>query len=244
MSKFLCAVLVLVLAVMPVIAEDDRCQDPQSIPDPATYVQLTIQLNQISSRLDQLTKRVDQMQYSVNKVVSNKHACARATVAEGLPLDLTLIINKTTSLSVLVRDCGGYDLTTGGDNVTASLSCLDYPTLVSPKPLVVDNGDGSYQVSLTPECSGNNLVSVKINGKSIKDMPVTIAVIPPYTSLRLKQMITGAGHTYAIDIAENGDAHVGSWSNHGIYHIDKNGKMIRNWRIPGSHPHSVPVSWR
>ena len=208
---------------MLVIAEDDQCQDPQSIPEPATYVQLTIQLNQISSRLDQLTiqlnqissrldqltKRVDHMQYSVNKV-SNKHACARATVAEGLPLDLTLVINKTTSLSVLVRDCGGYDLTTGGDNVTASLSCLDYPTLVSPKPLVVDNGDGSYQVSLTPECSGNNLVCVNINGKSIKDMPVTVAVIPPYTSLRLQQTITGVGHAYAIDIAENGDAYVGS----------------------------------
>ena len=146
------------------------------------------------------------MQYTI----SNKHACACATVAEGLPL--TLIINKTTSFSVLVRDCGGYDLTTGGDNVTATLSCLDYPPLVSPKPLVVDNEDGSYQVSLIPECSGNNLLSVNINGKSIKDIPVTVAVIPPYTctSLRLQQFIKGVGHAYAIDIAENGDAYVGS----------------------------------
>ena len=239
MSKFLCAVLVLVLAVMLVVAADDQCPDPQSIPNPAAYVQLQIQLNQISSRLDQLTKRVDQMQYTMNKVVSNKHACARATVAEGLPL--TLIINKTTSFSVLVRDCGGYDLTTGGDNVTATLSCLDYPTLVSPKPLVVDNGDGSYQVSLTPECSGNNLMCVNINGKSIKDMPVTVAVIPPYTSLRLQQTITGVGHAYAIDIAENGDAYVGSWSNHNIYHINRNGKKIRSWRIPDNSPHSVLV---
>ena len=167
------------------------------------------------------------MQYTI----SNKHACARATVAEGLPL--TLIINKTTSFSVLVRDCGGYDLTTGGDNVTATLSCLDYPPLVSPKPLVVDNKDGSYQVSLIPECSGNNLLSVNINGKSIKDIPVTVAVIPLHTctSLRLQQTIKGVGHAYAIDIAENGDAYVGSSSNHNVYRINRNGKKI-SWRIP------------
>ena len=63
-------------------------------------------------------------------------------------------------------------------------------SLVSPQPTVVDNGDGSYQVSLSPECSGNNLVSVSISGKTIKNMPVTVAVIPPYTSLRLKKSIT------------------------------------------------------
>ena len=36
----------------------------------------------------------------LNKLENNKRACARATVAEGLPL--TLIINKTVSFSVLV----------------------------------------------------------------------------------------------------------------------------------------------
>ena len=122
----------------------------------------------------------------LDKLENNKRACARATVAEGLPL--SLIVNKTASFSVLVQDCGGYDLSTGGDNVTATLTCVDYPSLVSPQPTVVDNGDGSYQVSLSPECSGNNLVSVSINGKTIKDMPVTVAVILPYTSLRLKQL--------------------------------------------------------
>ena len=148
----------------------------------------------------------------LHKLENNKRACARATVADGLPL--SLIINKTASFSVLVRNSGGYDLSTGGDNVTATLTCVDYPSLVSPQPTVVDNGDGSYQVSLSPECSGNNLVSVSINGKTvvdngdgsyqvslspecsgnnlvsvsingktIKDMPVTVAVIPPTTLL-------------------------------------------------------------
>ena len=57
----------------------------------------------------------------MNKLENNKKACARATVAEGQPL--SLIINKTTSFSFKVRGCGGYDLSTGGDNVTATLTC-------------------------------------------------------------------------------------------------------------------------
>ena len=169
----------------------------------------------------------------LNKLEDNKKACARATVAEGLPL--SLIINKTASFSVLVRDCGGYDLSTGGDNVTATLTCVDYPSLVSPQPTVVDNGDGSYQVSLSPECSGNNLVSVSINGKTIKDMPVTVAVIPPYTSLRLKRTITGVSQPFDLDFTENGDVFVGGWGDHHVHHFDRSGKKLNSWRIPGSH---------
>ena len=87
-----------------------------------------------------------------------------------------------------------------------TLTSVGYPCCVSPEPTVVDCGDGSYQVSLTPECSGCNLVSVSINGKTINDIPMTIAVIPPYTSLKLKQTITSVSHPNQISFAKNGDA--------------------------------------
>ena len=167
----------------------------------------------------------------LHKLENNKRVCARATVADGLPI--SLIIKKTASFSVLVRDCGGYDLSTGGDNVTATLTCVDYPSLVSPQPTVVDNGDGSYQVSLSPECSGNNLVSVSINGKTIKDMPVTVAVIPPYNSLRLKRTITGINHPFDLDFAENGDVFVGGYIDHHVHHFDRSGRKLNSWRLPG-----------
>ena len=149
--------------------------------------QLSNQFNQLSNQFNQLSNQFTQQSNHPSRVENNpRQGCACTTV--------------------LVRDCGGYDLTTGGDNVTATLTCVDYPSLVSPQPTVVDNGDGSYQVSLSPECSGNNLVSVKINGKTIKDMPVTVAVIPPYTSLRLKQRISGSVLApYSISFTENGD---------------------------------------
>ena len=111
-------------------------------------------------------------------------------VAEGVPLVLT--INNTVSFSVLARDFARNYLTTGGDNVTATLASVDYPSCVSPEPTVVDNGNGSYQVSLTPECSGNNLVSVRINGKTIKGVAVTMHC--SHSSLHLPQTETNHKH--------------------------------------------------
>ena len=189
--------VVLAVVLVPIVAQTPTCRSA------------------ISQRIDDLNNAVFNLNARLLKLETQERACARATVAEGLPL--SLIINKTASFSVLVRDCGGYDLSTGGDNVTATLTCVDYPSLVSPQPTVVDNGDGSYQVSLSPECSGNNLVSVSINGKTIKDMPVTVAVIPPYTSLRLKRTITGISHPFDLDFTENGDVFVGGWGDHHIH---------------------------
>ena len=175
--------VVLAVVLVPVVAQNNR-----SLSCPSAVGQVSRRVDQVVHQLNQLS---NQLSNRLSRLENNpRQGCARATVAEGL--SSSLIINKTTSFTVLVRDCGGYDLTTGGDNVTATLTCVDYPSLVSPQPTVVDNGDGSYQVSLSPECSGNNLVRVKINGKTIKDMPVTVAVIPPYTSLRLKRRIVGS----------------------------------------------------
>ena len=223
----------------------DQCPDP-SIPNPAAYVQLTIQLNQISNRVDQLStridqsnNRVDQLQEAFNKFLTQqKRACGRTTVAE---LPLSLIINRTTTFSILARNCEGHDLTTGGDNVTAVLTCVDYPSLVSPKPTVVDNGDGSYQVSLTPACSGHNRVSVSINGKTIRDMPITVAVIPHYRSLKLKRTITGVNHPGNLDFSENGDVYVGGWYDHYVYHFDRSGNQLNRWKLLGQHVGSILV---
>ena len=96
------------------------------------------------------------------------------------------------------------------------------------------------QVSLSPECSGNNLVSVSINGKTIKDMPVTVAVIPPYTSLRLKRVIT-ITHPFALDFTENGDVFVGSYVDHHVHHFDRSGKKLNSWRLPGNNVHGLLV---
>ena len=58
-------------------------------------------------RLNQLQNQVDQLQ----KLLQRKF-CARASIADGL--ETTLIINRTTQFSVLVRDFEGHDLSSGG----------------------------------------------------------------------------------------------------------------------------------
>ena len=215
-----CLLIVLAVVLVPIVAQTPTCRSA------------------ITQRIDDLNNAVINLNARLLKLETQERACARATVAEGLPL--SLIINKTASFSVLVRDCGGYDLSTGGDNITVTLTCVDYPSLVSPQPTVVDNGDGSYQVFLSPECSGNNLVSVSINGKTIKDMPVTVAVIPLYTSLRLKRRIA-ITHPFDLDFSENGDVFVGSWDDHHVHHFDRSGKKLNSWRLPGNNVHGLLV---
>ena len=61
----------------------------------------------INNRLNQLenSRRLDQLQKQLNRLentVLQENACARATVAEGLPL--ALIINNTANFSVLARN--------------------------------------------------------------------------------------------------------------------------------------------
>ena len=71
----------------------------------------------VNDRLNQLSNQFNQLSNRLSRVENNpRQGCARATVAEGL--SSSLIINKTTSFTVLVRDCGGYDLTTGGDTMS------------------------------------------------------------------------------------------------------------------------------
>ena len=247
--------VVLTVVLVPVVAQNNHC--PCLVSQVSRLVghencgftdqlsnqfnQLSNQFNQLSNQFNQLSNQFTQLSNHLNRVENNpRQGCACTTVAEGL--SSSLIINKTTSFTVLVRDCGGYDLTTGGDNVTATLTCVDYPSLVSPQPTVVDNGNGSYQVSLSPECSGNNLVSVNINGKTIKDMPVTVAVIPPYTSLRLKRRIVGSVlYPYSISFTDNGDVFIGGYGDHHVHHFDRNGRKLNSWRTPGNDIHSLLV---
>ena len=72
-------------------------------------------------------------------------------------------------------------------------------------------------------------------------MPVTVAVIPPYTSLRLKQTITAISQPFDLDFTDNGDAFIGGWSDHHVHHFDRSGNKLNSWRTPGNNPHSILV---
>ena len=73
-------------------------------------------------------------------------------------------------------------------------------------------------------------------------MPVTVAVIPPYTSLRLKRRIIGSVvNPYSVSFTENGDAFIGGYKAYHVHHFDRNGRKLSSWRTPGNNIHAVVV---
>ena len=190
-------------------------------------------------KINQLQNQVDELQNQVEKLqeLLQSNFSARETIVEGL--ETTLIINRTTQFTV--QNVHGH-LSSGGHNVTVTLTSLDFSRCFSTEPKVTDNDNGSYLVSLTPECSGNNQITVKIDGKVIKGMPVTVAVIPSYASLKLKRNITGVLYRASgITTARNGDIFITGTSNHSIYQFNKNGELLSNWSVPGSGAYAVLV---
>ena len=68
---------------------------------------------------------------------------------------------------------------------------------------------------------------------------MTVAVIPPCTSLRLKQKIVGS--VFVPYPTKNGDVLVGGSVNHHVHHFDMNMKKLNNWRTPGNNIPTVLV---
>ena len=91
--------------------------------------------------VDKLSNRVDQLISGflfVNKQVFQMRN-------HFIRFELNLLVLKAR---LNRSDCKGCDLTTCGDNVITS---VDYPSCMSLEPAMVDNGDGSYQLALTPD---------------------------------------------------------------------------------------------
>jgi len=87
---------------------------------------------------------------------------------------------EESNLRVQARDKFDNDLITGGDKVAATLSFqpLSGGAAVKHEVGIVDNGNGTYDLAYTPTKVGNYDLLITIDGKPIKDMPVSVSVLP------------------------------------------------------------------
>ena len=81
---------------------------------------------------------------------------------------------------MITEDSDGKQLTNGESAVRASLTCN------KEECPVIDNGDGTYLVSVAPQQLGQHHLSITVNGTHIKDSPFTLNIVPQrdYTQLK------------------------------------------------------------
>ena len=132
----------------------------------------------------------------------------------------TLGIGAEMRVKVITRDSSGKELTTGGATVKATLSCN------KEECPVIDNGDGTYTVSVIPQQLGQHQLSITINGQHVQDSPFNITIVPRRDYSQLNQSvttITGINHPMYIAFSDNGDMFVTSCGDHCIHVYDKSG---------------------
>lgn len=138
-------------------------------------------LNDVKMKFD--PEEDDTIQYcadadSLNTVVrslgtlhaSSTFASLSYAVGDGLS---TARVKVEASFQVITKDRHG-DRKEGGDRINV---LIYQPDGVNLKTKIKDEGDGTYNVSFTPEMNGKHRISVTIQDKPIKDSPFTVLVI-------------------------------------------------------------------
>ena len=104
----------------------------------------------------------------------------------------------------------------GGEDVAAELILKPLETQLATRPTMqritpVDNGDGTYTVSFTPEVTGEYHLTITIRNHPIKGCPFTLSVREPGDyATSPQQMLSNLGShaVYSLAIHDNGDIYV------------------------------------
>ena len=141
--------------------------------------------------------------------VSGGCSPSRSTVELSIP---RAIKGREKTLLVTAREENDQRFEYGGESVSGELQLMgaDRPPL---KGKTVDNKDGTYSVSFTPQDIGEHKLSITICNKSIKGSPFVIYAREPrdYTTLQSHQQTMSnldGNCVYALSFHENGNMYV------------------------------------
>ena len=135
-----------------------------------------------------------------------------------------LAVGAETKVKVVSKDSRGQEVDHGGEMVSCSLIPVDKK---SKKYQVIDNSDGTYHVSVTPQQLGQHKLSITIHGQDIQGSPFDLSVVPQRDYTKLKdpvQAITRINHPMYIAFSDNGDMFVTSYNDNCIHVYDSSGK--------------------
>ena len=105
----------------------------------------------------------------VNDDVSPAHSTAELQTAKAIK-------QKERKIKVISRKENYRLFCRGGEEVKSELESMDYPNSPVVKGKTIDNGDGTYTVSVTPQIVGEHELSITIRGQHIEGSPFVMTV--------------------------------------------------------------------
>ena len=146
------------------------------------------------------------------------------------------IVGKEKKITISTHDLQGKRFPHGGERVKVAVSLMGStdPPLTAT---VVDNQDGTYVASFTPQRTGEHELGITIDDMHIKGSPFTTYVRQEknYTSLSCQMTIALSSNPYDVAVDDNGDIYVVLYNYHCIAVFNQSGSRIRTIGTAGSY---------
>ena len=154
-------------------------------------------------------------------------------------LDISIpraVVGKKREIQISTFDANDNRYPFGGERVIAELKQVGSkdPPLVAN---VVDNKDGTYSASLTPQVCGAHELSVTIETEPIRGSPFPLYIRQPrdYANMTKQQRcFNTASDPYDVAVDDKGFLYVALYSQHCIDVLDQQGTVIRTIGTRGS----------
>ena len=159
--------------------------------------------------------------------------------ANSKPLNISIpraVVGRESEIKIFTFDVNDNRYPFGGERVIAELKQVgsNNPPLVAN---VVDNKDGTYSASLTPQVCGAHELSVTIETKPIRGSPYPLYVRQPrdYANMttQLRCFNTASG-SFDVAVDDKGFLYVALCNEHCIDVLDQQGTVIRTIGARGS----------
>ena len=146
-----------------------------------------------------------------------------------------VVVGKKREIQILTYDINDDRYPFGGERVIAELKQVgsNDPPLVAN---VVDNKDGTYSASLTPQVCGAHELSITIETKPIRGSPFPLYVRQQrdYANMTQQRFFNTASGPYDVAVDDKGFLYVALYGQHCIDILDQQGTVIRTIGTRGS----------